>query len=686
MQRFATTIALLTIALSSWAVLVNNIAGELSHRMTNHDVKILSVSGTMDARDFKYIADSLNQLTVINLSKVDIVAYENLSSPLPLIGNQMSFEAKTIPATSFFGKPLTYVALPGDLKAIGFAAFAGCYELTDITIPESVDSIAGYAFTSTSLSQVNLPANITHLGEGVFSHCKLLTTATVTNSNIPDYAFLGDIELNKVTMGAGVKKIGNGAFKGCTALEAINWESATQLVSVGNEAFTATSIADADLSTFQSLDNVGDWAFAGTPIATAKLPQGMSKLGDGVLYYAKKIKRFFLPPKVEKVGSFLLAGTSVSNNDIMNDDATIIGKCAFYNLSQVQNLVIPAKVDKVGAKAMAGMTGLQLIQAKPARVPELGDSVWAGVNQANVELDAPSATYKTAEQWKEFHVFQKFLLGDANADELVNVGDVISTALYILDSPTVTFVFEAADIDQNNIINVSDITAIINLILNGDSTTIKKTGYVNTNDHVSITGFSIAPGETHTIDINLDNENDYAAIQFDLQLPHGLELTDSHLMATPRSSGHRFTSNVLADGTVRLLGFSADATDFEDNEGPVLHLTLKANNNLADNVEINIRNAIFATHNGETYFGEASKASITKSLDINDLTVKSAKVYAHGQVLIIENEQATTAQLIAINGVMTNLIVEAGHNEYEDFEPGIYMVRIDGKSYKVVIE
>lgn len=683
MRKFTLTTALLAIAISSWGVQVNNIAGQLAQRITDHNITSLSVNGSMDARDFKFIADYLDKLTDVDLSNVDIVAYENLASPL--IGNQLSFEAKTIPATSFFGKPLSHVVLPNDLVTIGFAAFAGCSNLAAINIPASIDSIGGYAFSATRLSQVNLPATITKMGEGAYSHCNYLTTVTVTNGNVGDYAFLGDANLNSVTIGAGVKKIGNGTFNGCTALKTITWGSASQLTSIGSEAFTLSSISNADLSAFNSLNSVGDWAYANTPIATAKLPQTVKKLGDGALYYARNINHFVLPSKVKKVGSYLLAGTSVSNNDVLNNTATLIGEYALYNLSQVQSVIIPAHVDKIGTKAMAGMTGLKLIQAKPTIVPELGDSVWAGVNQPLVELNAPVPEYKTAEQWKDFHVYQTITLGDVNADGLVNVSDITSLINCILDTPYGTFIFEAADLDKNNIINVSDVTAIINLILNGEITIIKRVGYTNTDDNVNIADLAISAGETRTIDINLNNELNYTAMQFDLHLPDGLELIDSNILTTDRSSGHQFTSSTHADGTIRLLGYSMDANDFAGNEGAVLRLTVKANNNLANDSEINIENAIFATRNGETYFGEGTKAQVINTSSVNDIAVKNAKVYAHDHVLVIENAQAATAQLITINGMVTNLVVEAGHNEYEGFEPGIYMVRIEGATYKVAI-
>ena len=58
------------------------------------------------------------------------------------------------------------------------------------------------------------------------------------------------------------------------------------------------------------------------------------------------------------------------------------------------------------------------------------------------------------------------LLGDANGDGEVNIGDFTAIANYILGIPPVSFVESMADIDSNGEINVGDLTALINILLN----------------------------------------------------------------------------------------------------------------------------------------------------------------------------------------------------------------------------
>ena len=86
--------------------------------------------------------------------------------------------------------PDTFEGYP--VTAIGDSAFEGCYELTEITIPDSVTSIGNSAFYQCSeLISVNIPEGVTSIGNSAFYHCLSLTSV-----NIPE----------------GVTSIGNAAF------------------------------------------------------------------------------------------------------------------------------------------------------------------------------------------------------------------------------------------------------------------------------------------------------------------------------------------------------------------------------------------------------------------------------------------------------------------------------------------
>ena len=62
-----------------------------------------------------------------------------------------------------------------------------------------------------------------------------------------------------------------------------------------------------------------------------------------------------------------------------------------------------------------------------------------------------------------------FIPGDANGDGLVNVTDIVATVNYIMENPTGTFDKVAADVNKDGFINVSDIVAMVNIIMTSGS-------------------------------------------------------------------------------------------------------------------------------------------------------------------------------------------------------------------------
>lgn len=672
--------AIACVALQMQAVVVENVAGELSSRLTDTKVTELTITGSLDARDFKYMANKCNDLTAVDLSGAKILAYEGAE---PVFGQQITYQANEIPQTSFFGKPLTSVVLPSGVRIVGYAAFAGCEGITQIKFPASLDSISGYAFSATGFSTLALPATVTKIGEGAFSRCEKLTSATIEAGHIGAKAFFADAALTDVKFGSGVTAIGNGAFAGCKSLATLRWSDATQLALIGSEAFIATQMSDAALAKFQKLSTLGAWAYAGSPVAEVTLPESVKEVGDGAFFYATHVTNLVLPSKVTKVAPYLTAGTNVANTNIWGNDITRIGDFALYNLSDIDRLTIPSQVTYIGTKAMAGMTGLTRITAKPTTVPLLGHDVWAGVEQKKVELAAASANYLSAMQWNEFKITKRYIMGDANSDDLVNVTDITTIINYILGNNPENFNFDAADCTPDSIINVSDITMVINLILSGSTTEVVGEWEVNTEDNVNIDDFNLAPGETRSIDVKLCNSQTYTALQFDLRLPEGLTIVS--IGKADRIANHNIHSGTLPDGTVRFIAYNMQNADIKGNDGAIITLVVKASQALAPSDAIEVSHTVLATASDESFFAPVTVARVGNTTGVADVSQSAAKVYSQAGRVVIESAEATTAQLIAINGISINLAVEAGHNEYEAPAQGVYIVRIAGKSHKLVV-
>ena len=122
---------------------------------------------------------------------------------------------------------LTRVTIPDTVTTIGRSAFYGCRSLTGIVIPDSVTSIGDWALAyNDSLTDVRLSNSLTKIPDRLFESCDSLETCTIPNG----VTYLGDAfrfcsGLKSVTIPATVTAIDSGTFYGCDSLTDVYYGS-----------------------------------------------------------------------------------------------------------------------------------------------------------------------------------------------------------------------------------------------------------------------------------------------------------------------------------------------------------------------------------------------------------------------------------------------------------------------------
>ena len=685
MRSIILTTALLATTLTLGAVEIENNAGNLHSNLADRSITELTVSGTMDVRDFVFIADSLPSLTSLDLSQVNIAAYH--SKGKPYLGNIFDFAQGELPAMALMGTRLTNLVLPDSLKSIGHAALAGCSSLETVTMPSTLTAIDSYAFSGTGITVANIPASVTQLGTGAFSRCANLTTVTIAGCNVPAYAFIDDTNLSSVTLSNSVTAIGAGAFSGCTALNGISIDNGIAIRSIGKEAFVGAGAQAIDLAAMQQLQQIGAWAFACSGITAATLPAGVYYMGNGAFYCARSNANATFPEGVTTIPPLTYAGnTLLDGRYTLPEGVDSIGEYAFYNDYAVKSMALPSTTAYIGTRAMAGMTGLDTVSIVATVVPALGDSVWQGVDQPLVKLSTlnneTADLYGEVDQWKNFHILRDYLIGDVNNDGEIDIADINSIIAYMMGYPTGTFIFENADCAKDDIIDIADINTIINMILNGTQTYYRRAHGINhrqsqDGDRVIIEDFEINAGETRDITLHLDaTRDDYCALQFDIDMPDGIEIVG--IGSTDKT--HTF---VLSDSGDRILAYSGSRKAF-GNEG-IATLTVSASNMLDPQSVITIDGVIFGTTQCDKLLGSSSEAHVGNTTGVKDINANTDKVYASAGSIIIESQQDCLAQVVATNGSNRPVTVQQGHNQV-DAAPGFYVVTLNGKSYKVIVK
>jgi Leucine-rich repeat (LRR) protein len=183
-------------------------AGKLSSALTSIEkstITNLTLTGTIDDRDFKTMRDEMPALSELDISGATVTAYNGTDGTYPY---KHDYLANVFPESAFFtlitgsGKTsLTSIILPSSVNSIGDDAFYGCTGLTSIIIPSSVNSIGMYAFDScSSLTSLAIPPSVISIGMGAFEDCSSLTSVTlpVSVTFIGQAAFFRCSNLNSI--------------------------------------------------------------------------------------------------------------------------------------------------------------------------------------------------------------------------------------------------------------------------------------------------------------------------------------------------------------------------------------------------------------------------------------------------------------------------------------------------------
>ncbi|OON95065.1 MAG: hypothetical protein ATN31_00125 [Candidatus Epulonipiscioides saccharophilum] len=259
-----------------------------------------------------------------------------------------------------------------DVKEIASYAFALCDQLTEVTIPATVEAVQNYVFKDCrSLETINIISE-----EGVNPALNQLNgkAALKGTSLIGHGAFLGCIYLKNVNIGESVLKIGNNVFEDCLSLEMLmlpqyiteigentfrNCSSLAKIEFGGTQALWNTFKAKAEEHTTVICDDTTPQTWTNVPeIVNGRVEflAGMIKDAEETITVAK------IPATINAV------------------DVTTIGVAAFYNLKQLTEVVIPDSVTTIQDSAFLDCSELTTITI-PNTITSAGNKIFNGCDK-----------------------------------------------------------------------------------------------------------------------------------------------------------------------------------------------------------------------------------------------------------------------------------------------------------------
>ncbi len=245
-------------------------------------------------------------------------------------GGKLYFNAQTGTITKA-DKTVTEADIPAEIygvpvTAIGGYAFTQKYELTRVTIPDSVTSIGDSAFYSCNkLTEIVIPDSVTKVGQDAFRGCSGLTSATLGRGmkSVPRMMFYGCAALKSITIPDNITYIGYSAFESTGLTSVTLPDSVTTISSAAYQSCKSlTSVYLPD-----SVTSIGEWAFDGCvsltdvrlsnrlstiPLAAFKccyaleaidIPRSVHTIGNSVFDFCSRLKTITIPRSVTSIGS-----------------------------------------------------------------------------------------------------------------------------------------------------------------------------------------------------------------------------------------------------------------------------------------------------------------------------------------------------------------------------------------------
>ena len=456
----------------------------------------------------------------------------------------------TIDGTAFYYcTSLTTINIPNSVSFIGDYAFSDCRSLTSINIPNSVTTIGFDAFSGcTGLTTLNIPNSVTSIGQGAFSNCTSLTSISVASDN-PKYDSRNNcnaiIETKTNTLIFGCKNttipnsvttIGSDAFRYCYRLTTISIPNSVTLI--GASAFyyctslTAINIGNSvtriAFGAFQKCLSLNDvYCYATTPpecsssfsnySATLHVPAASlaayftapvwsnfeNIVGDAVaptgITISKDNVEMPLGEQIELTATVTPANASCKEVSWYSTDPSVAtiengivtavgyGECDIYaycmgmpaichvsvsnriSLEQNEAMLLPNHMLVLNPTAPAMPSGFTVTSSDPtvaaARVMN-GKVQIVGIKEGTTTITVASSDGTAQPATCLVTVYTE--LGDANCDGFLNISDLTLLIDYLMNNETTTIKETNADLNSDGNINIADVTALIDHLLTTD--------------------------------------------------------------------------------------------------------------------------------------------------------------------------------------------------------------------------
>lgn len=353
-----------------------------------------------------------------------------------------------------FNDNLTQVNIPESVTWVGGAAFRDCDGLTSLYFPDGITHIGSSGFSECdNLTSVHLPANLDTIHNNMCGKLTSLAEIIIPSSVrcIDNFAFQKASGFKSIIFeeGSCLDSIGDHAFDECTSLE--SFDMPNTVTKIGGEPFGfCYSLKSIHLSdNLQILRGSTFWDC--TSLVEVEVPSSVAFIDHNNFYGCASLKRL-------KIGD--------KNATTRN---TVIGRGQVYDCPELERIELGANISGLQGGALSNCDNLKVLISWDLTPPTCIDGYnpfYSSTRYATLYVPkAALEAYQTAERWKDFSAIVPIEdVGDVNADGTVNISDVTALVDLLLGSET-GIAPTLADVNLDGGVTITDVTVLIDRLM-----------------------------------------------------------------------------------------------------------------------------------------------------------------------------------------------------------------------------
>ena len=340
--------------------------------------------------------NSCNNLTTLHFNAIhcDFNLEQYVVFPNTINNVIIGENVEKIPNNFLNHSKITNVTIPNSVDTIEYWAFGNCSLLTDVTLGSDLVSLGYNAFGEDSnLIRLNYNAtNCTSFNQDAFANAKRISTINIGNNveTIPAYFAYNLDSLTYVTIPANVTSLGNYAFYDCDNLASVTCNAQTA-PALGSYAFSSNYY-------YNTLSipycNVDQESYSSWSNRFYYIQSSHNGLAYEVISGTNNLKVIGLADG--SITNLVIPATVECNGTIYN--VTSIDQYAFYNCSGLTSVTIPNSVTSIGNSAFENCSGLTDVTF-PENVNIGYDAFYNAGVPAIITID--SVTYRVTSTYTE---------------------------------------------------------------------------------------------------------------------------------------------------------------------------------------------------------------------------------------------------------------------------------------------